>query len=217
MRNPILVLIVGMCVLSGCSNGNIKKKPIGDDASTGEGSVAADTCDAGGIFNYSSGTCESCPAVVDAGMVGGMCGPPMDAGSGSTYQCMLTCSDVDFSKSSVDTTHQKISIAFTNYPLALTGVTMVYLAISASAADGGFIDASSQDYPTSLDHNVLTMDLSKMPAAVFSTITSIAPSGIELTDACGRPNSADLSFGFTKSNGSFVGGCFEAGPLDAGP
>ncbi len=134
------------------------------------------------------------------------------------YRCNLTCADVDFSKSGIDTTNQQIHVAFTNYPLAITGISAVYFAIDATAADGGYLDADNQTYPTSMDHNILTMDLSKMPAAEFASITAIMPSGIELTDACGRPNSEEaLDFTFNKSGSTFTGSCIDAGmPLDAG-
>lgn len=194
-------------VFSGCSNTLVKKKVPESEAGAGEGSVAASSCD-GGIWNYQTASCDSCPASVDAGMMGGMC--PPDAG-GKVYRCNLVCSDVNLSQSSIDTKKQTINVSFAKYPLAITGVTMVYFAITASAADGGFMEASSQDYPTSMKNNVLTMDLSKMPAATFASMTKILPSGLDLTDACGRPESEALDFQFTKTNGTWTASCMDGG------
>jgi hypothetical protein len=194
-------------VFSGCSNQDLKKKVIGNDASSGDGSVVADSCDAGGIFNYQSAQCESCPAVGDAGMPGAC--PP----DGPVYHCNLLCGDVDVSKSSVDATHQKITVAF-SYPLAITGIQGVFFYISATAADGGYLEAGDQQYPTSLDHNVLTMDLSKMPAATFASATLISVSGMQLTDACGRLNDPGLDFSFSKSGSTWTATCaaYDGGP-----
>lgn len=194
-----------LAVSPGCSNTDVKKKVIGNDASTADGSVVADSCDAGGIYNYDKDQCESCPAIASDAGPPGMCAP-----DGPVYHCNLGCSDVDFSKSSIDTTNQQIHLAFTNYPLAITTVQDVFFYVEPPLGDAG--ELSSTQYPTSIDHNILTMDLSNLDAATFGAFTKILPSGIQLTDACGRSNSADLAFGFTRTNGTWTASCFDGGP-----
>ena len=196
----IFVTVSLFSVLPGCSNTDVKKKVIGSDASTGDGSVGASSCNAGEIFNYSTAQCSACPAGNDSGV-------PACAPDGPVYHCNLGCSDIDLTKSGVDATKQQVTVAF-SYPLDMPTVNSVeFLETTSAPGDGGVQFLSNTDYPTTIAGNVLSMDLSAMSPAEFAQLTRLQASAMELTDACGRSNSVTLCIEFDLSGNTWAPLC----------